>query len=85
MSTAKLEARIEALEAEVKSLREELRAKAVYGRGWKAFVGAFPDDKLTREAQRLGRKYRESQRPKAVKGKKKPVHSGHRPAQSAAA
>jgi hypothetical protein len=86
MSTAKLEARIEALEAEVSKLKEQLAGQATPAKaGWRAMVGIFPNDELTRKAQQYARDYRQSMRPKNKKGKKNRVHTRHRSHESAAA
>jgi hypothetical protein len=86
MSTAKLEQRIDALEAEVARLKEQLTAQASMSKtGWKAIVDTFPNDELTRRAERYTREYRESLRPKRKKGKKKRVHSRHRSPNAVAA
>jgi hypothetical protein len=62
MSAASLEARVEALETEVRHLKD-LIDKGQRKRGWKIIIGAFANDPLYDEAMRLGREYRESQRP----------------------
>lgn len=86
MSTARLEARIEALEAEVANLKEQMAGRANPAKsGWRAMVGIFPNDELTRKAQRYAREYRQSLRPRNKKGKKKRVSTRHRSHESAAA
>ncbi|HKQ77076.1 MAG TPA: hypothetical protein VJ810_25495 [Blastocatellia bacterium] len=68
MAVAEIEIRLAALEAEVAELKQRLEQPTESRRHWvdKVF-GAFADDPDFLEAMRLGRKYRESQRPKAAK------------------
>jgi len=68
MAAAEIELRLAALEAEVSELKQRLEQSAEPKQHWvdKVF-GAFADDPDFLEAMRLGRKYRESQRPKAAK------------------
>jgi hypothetical protein len=70
MSTASLEARIAALEREVRHLKD-LVDKGQRKRGWRIIIGAFANDPLYEEAMRLGREYRESQRPRKRKKSQK--------------
>lgn len=75
MAVAEIELRLAALEAEVAELKQRLEEPAEPKQHWvdKVF-GAFADDPDFLEAMRLGRKYRESQRPKAAKrGAKRPA------------
>ncbi len=69
MTLQQLEARVSALEAEIARLRvmvgEEDRRP-----WWQKIIGTFRDDPLYEEAMRLGRKYRESLRPKPRKRKR---------------
>ena len=68
MSTLKLKDRVAALEAEVARLKEALEKDT---RPWTdKITGAFANDPAFEEAMRLGRKYRESQRPKSKKRRK---------------
>jgi hypothetical protein len=83
MSTAKLEARIDALEAEVAAMKVQL-AQGGTKTGWQAIVGTFPDDELTRRAEQYGREYRESLQPKAKKARGKRVRARHRSPQPVA-
>jgi hypothetical protein len=63
-----LETRLTALEAEVTRLKARLGDDP--RPWWQRFVGTFRGDPYYEEAMRLGRKYRESLRPKAKKKKK---------------
>ena len=69
MSTVQIEKRLKAIEAELAQLKAELKSKnkSTSKKGWRAIVGSFAGDPLHAEAMRLGRKYRESQRPKLGK------------------
>ncbi len=65
MAARELEARVAALEAEVAQLKQRLEGPAESRKHWVDEVyGAFADDPDFLEAMRLGRKYRESLRPK---------------------
>ena len=64
MSTVQLERRLKALEEEVARLKATLRGNSTSARkGWKYILGSFAGDPLHEEAMRLGRRYREAQRP----------------------
>jgi hypothetical protein len=64
MSTVQLERRLKALEEEVARLKATLRTNGTAAqRGWKHILGSFAGDPLHEEAMRLGRRYREAQRP----------------------
>ncbi len=68
MAASKIEMRVAALEAEVKRLKHRLDESTTPKRHWVDKVyGAFADDPDFLEAMRLGRKYRESLRPKPTK------------------
>jgi len=61
-----MEKRLKAVEAELERLKAEIRAgRKPAANGWRHIVGSFKGDPLYAEAMRLGRKYRESQRPKS--------------------
>lgn len=64
MTNTELEKRIEILEAEVASLKSEVRGKDAENElpWWKQIIGTFADDPMHEEAMRLGREYRESQK-----------------------
>jgi hypothetical protein len=66
MADESLEKRVAALEQEVARLRELIEANKQEERpGWEKIVGSFANDPIYEEAMRLGREYRESQRPKS--------------------
>jgi sterol desaturase/sphingolipid hydroxylase (fatty acid hydroxylase superfamily) len=68
----KLEQRLTALEAEVAKLKQQNGANHDDNRPWwDKIAGTFANDPYYDEAMRLGRKYRESTRPKSRKKKKK--------------
>lgn len=72
MDTTALLHRVEALEAEVARLRNQVDQKDDESMPWwKKIAGTFEGDPYYAEAMRLGRKYRDSLRPKARKKKKK--------------
>jgi hypothetical protein len=76
MSAEKLEARVAALEAAVERLRAKVDESGTDKvPWWKAISGTFQNDPAYAEAMRLGRKYRESTRPKPRK-KRKSGHGG---------
>jgi hypothetical protein len=77
MADRSLEERVTALEQEVARLRELLEAKPVAEEPWwQKISGSFANDPIYEEAMRLGRKYRESLRPKPTRKKKRPRHDG---------
>ena len=67
MATNRLESRIVALEREVARLKIRLLEKSTGS--WRDIIGTFANDPMYLEAMKLGRKYRESTRPKKRKGK----------------
>ena len=69
---ARLEQRLAALEAEVAALKKENGRKQTDDRPWwEKIYGTFANDQHYEEAMRLGRKYRESTKPKQKKKSKK--------------
>jgi hypothetical protein len=72
MTTAKLEARLSALEAEVARLKVQ-RAKAratLKNRWWEKIAGTFANNAAFDSAMRSGRKWRKSEDRKSLKSKK---------------
>ncbi len=65
MAVPEIESRVAVLEAKVEQLQRKLEAVVPDAKPWwEHIVGAFADDPAFEEAMRLGRKYRESLRPK---------------------
>jgi hypothetical protein len=73
MSTTEIEKRLTAIERELAQLKGEraTTAKSHPIHALEQIHGAFENDEAFREAARLGRQWRESQRPKARKAKAK--------------
>jgi len=72
MATTTLADRVAALEVEVARLRTALEQRTPSSVPWtKQIAGTFEGDPLYDEAMRLGRKYRESTRPKPSKRRKR--------------
>jgi hypothetical protein len=66
MSTVQIEKRLKAVEAELARLKAEIRnGNNSAPTGWRHIVGSFAGDPLHAKAMKLGRQYRESQRPKS--------------------
>jgi hypothetical protein len=80
MSSAKLERRLTALEAEVRHLKRTIETVAAAREHWASRIfGSFANDPAFREVVRLGREYRQSTRPgKANKRKSSNGRTGHR-------
>lgn len=78
-----LERRVATLEAEVERLKARLDEPPAVAPWWERISGAFADDPAFEEAMRLGRKYREAQRPKPTGTKKggdaHPRHGSRKP------
>jgi hypothetical protein len=71
MSAKELETRVAALEAEVSRLKARMdEAVPPKKPWWEQIAGTFEGDPYYKEAMRLGRKYRESLRPKPRAKKK---------------
>ncbi len=71
MTLSSLEKRVAALEEELAALRRKLEAAGAGEPWWKRIAGTFEHDPIYEEAMKLGRKYRESLRPKKQSGRKK--------------
>lgn len=56
-----LEKRVEELEKKVAELSTQVLGLRPPRKDWRKTVGSLPDDELTREAERLGREYRQQQ------------------------
>ena len=68
MAVAEIELRVAALEAEMARVKEQLEKSAPAQGDWlDEIFGVFDHDPIYEEAMRLGREYRESLRPKAVR------------------
>ena len=65
MGTRPLKNRVEALEAEVALLKAKLERGPSTKPWWEQIWGSFAGDPAFQEAMRLGRQYREAQRPKS--------------------
>ncbi|MEW4570586.1 hypothetical protein AB1L88_22210 [Tautonia sp. JC769] len=59
-----LEARVAAIEDDLKQLKQSLGQATSKAPWWESIVGTFENDPHFEEAMRLGREYRESLRPK---------------------
>ena len=71
MATASLRDRVATLEAEVARLRATIELFSPGAKPWwEQIAGTFANDPIYAEAMRLGRKYRESLRPKPRKRRK---------------
>ena len=76
MPTNNLEERLAAVEKDLARLNK--LTEQANKPWWEEIVGTFTNDPIYEEAMRLGREWREAQRPKAVKKvKKKHVRSRH--------
>lgn len=73
MEANRLEQRVAALEEELIQLRTNMEGK--HGQGWEAFVGAFLHDPYFKKAMDIGRRHRESLKPKPKKRKRSNGHS----------
>ncbi|HWQ33973.1 MAG TPA: hypothetical protein VNQ79_14075 [Blastocatellia bacterium] len=72
--SALIEARLSALEAEVARMKQQVETVGESGKDWLDEVyGSFANDPDYDKAMELGRKYRESLRPKAARKKNRAV------------
>ena len=68
MRSVDLEKRVTALEIEVARLRNELAASGAKQQPWwEEITGVFADDPAFEEAMKLGRKWRDSFKPRALR------------------
>ena len=77
MAASNLEQRVRALEQEVAELKNRLADQADAEPWWKKVSGAFRGDPEFLKAMELGRKWRESARPKQAPSRKKKRKNGH--------
>jgi hypothetical protein len=71
MASARLEARVAALEAEVANLKRKLEERDLIAPWWEQIAGTFQHDPLYERAMRLGQQYRQSRRPKSPTRRKR--------------
>jgi len=70
-STARLERRVAALEADLTKLKTQIEAMHTTQPWWEQIAGTFQHDPMYEEAMRLGQQYRQSLRPrKPTQGKR---------------
>lgn len=68
MTAAQVESRLSALEQEVANLKAQIAAAPTHPNKWvEEIAGTFANDPIFEEAMRLGRKWRETQRPRRGK------------------
>ena len=71
MASSSLEKRVSALEEELAALRRRIEDAGAAIPWWEKIAGTFAHDPIYEEAMKLGRKYRESLRPKKRPSRKK--------------
>ena len=71
MASSSLEKRVSALEEELAALRRKIEGADAAIPWWEKIAGTFAHDPVYAEAMKLGRKYRESLRPKKRPSQKK--------------
>lgn len=69
MNADNIEQRVADLEKEVAALRERLLTLSPVKPWWERIAGTFENDPIYEEAMKLGREYRDAQRPKRKKKK----------------
>jgi len=70
MSSTRLEKRVTALEKELARLKNRMKGAGASEPWWQQIAGTFEQDPAYEKARKLGRQYRQSQRPNAPeKGK----------------
>ena len=71
MASARLEARVAALETEVAQLKRKLEEQETIRPWWEQITGTFQDDPIYERAMQLGQQYRQSLRPKSPTPRKR--------------
>ena len=72
MAASALESRLSAIETELAQLKAKVESvSAAHQPSWKQIVGAFAGDPAFLDAMHLGREWREAQRPKPRKPRKR--------------
>ncbi len=71
MTLSALEKRVAALEEQLAALRRKIEGAPAAKPWWERIAGTFEHDPIYEEAMKLGRKYRESLRPKKRPGRGK--------------
>lgn len=71
MASSSIERRVAALEKELAALRSKIEVTDAAIPWWERIAGTFAHDPVYEKAMMLGRKYRESLRPKKQPGRKK--------------
>ena len=71
MASTSLEYRMAQVEEELARLKTKLEGANSGKPNWKQIVGVFADDPAFAEAMRLGREYRQSQRPSSRNRRKR--------------
>ncbi len=69
MTLSALERRVAALEEELAVIRRKIESEGAAMPWWQRISGTFAHDPVYEEAMKLGRKYRESLRPKRRQGR----------------
>ncbi|MCL4207347.1 MAG: hypothetical protein KJ000_33105 [Pirellulaceae bacterium] len=70
MTPAQLEKRVAVLEAELAKLKSKVEGYDASKPWWEKIAGTFQDDPIYEEAMKLGRQYRQSQKPDAASRKR---------------
>jgi hypothetical protein len=71
MASARLEQRVTVLEKELARLRTKVEGPGGVKPWWERIAGTFENDPVYEEAMKLGREYRQSQKPRRSPGKRK--------------
>jgi hypothetical protein len=70
MTQAQLEERVAVLEAELAKLKSKVEGNDASKPWWEKIAGTFQDDPIYEKAMKLGRQYRQSQKPRAASRKR---------------